>query len=45
MNKWIPGMNVYAAWGIILPKNTQPEIKEWYLLKFSEAISGYAYLS
>jgi tripartite-type tricarboxylate transporter receptor subunit TctC len=40
MNKWIPGMNVYAAWGIILPKGTAPEITKWYVDNFSRAIKS-----
>lgn len=38
MDKWIPGMHVYAAWAIILPKGTAPEIKKWYVDNFSRAI-------
>lgn len=38
MNRWVPGMNVYAAWGIILPKDTAPEIVKWYSDNFSRAI-------
>lgn len=38
MNKWVPGMNVYAAWGIILPKGTPSVIREWYVTEFSKAI-------
>jgi tripartite-type tricarboxylate transporter receptor subunit TctC len=38
MNKWIPGMNIYAAWGIILPKNTPIEIQQWYITLFSTTI-------
>lgn len=38
MNKWVPGMNVYAAWGIILPKGTDPEIRKWYVDNFAAAI-------
>jgi tripartite-type tricarboxylate transporter receptor subunit TctC len=38
MNKWVPGMNVYAGWGIILPKGTSPEIQKWYVDNFSKAI-------
>jgi tripartite-type tricarboxylate transporter receptor subunit TctC len=38
MNKWVPGMNVYAAWGIILPKNTPVEIQQWYVNTFSAVI-------
>lgn len=38
MNTYIPGMNVYAAWGIILPKGTSPVIIKWYVDNFSKAI-------
>lgn len=42
MNKWIPGMNVYAAWGIILPKGTSAEIQKWYVDNFAKAIKSPA---
>jgi tripartite-type tricarboxylate transporter receptor subunit TctC len=38
MNQWVPGMNVYAAWGIILPKNTPTDIQKWYVDTFSKSI-------
>jgi len=38
MKDLIPGMNVYAAWGIILPKNTDKEINDWYVTNFTNAI-------
>jgi len=38
MNKWIPGMNVYAAWGIVLPKDTPSEIVNWYVDNFANVI-------
>jgi tripartite-type tricarboxylate transporter receptor subunit TctC len=31
-------MNVYAGWGIILPKGSSPEIQKWYVDNFSKAI-------
>ena len=40
MNKWIPGMNVYAAWGIILPKGTDPQIQKWYVDNFAKVIKS-----
>jgi tripartite-type tricarboxylate transporter receptor subunit TctC len=40
MNKWVPGMNVYAAWGIILPKGTDPVIQKWYVDNFSKVIKS-----
>ena len=38
MNKWVPGMNVYAGWGIILPKGTSSAAQKWYIDNFSRAI-------
>jgi tripartite-type tricarboxylate transporter receptor subunit TctC len=38
MKDLIPGMNVYAAWGIVLPKNTDKEIIDWYVHNFTNAI-------
>lgn len=42
MNKWVPGLNVYAAWAIILPKGTDPDIQQWYVDEFSKAIRSPA---
>ena len=38
MNSVIPGANVYAGWGILLPKGTPPEITKWYTDNFVKAI-------
>jgi tripartite-type tricarboxylate transporter receptor subunit TctC len=38
MNKWVPGMNVYAGWGIILPKGASPDIQKWYVDNFAKVI-------
>lgn len=38
MNSVIPGANVYAGWGILLPKGTPPEITKWYTSNFIRAI-------
>lgn len=38
MNRWVPGMNVYAAWGIILPKGIDQDIVKWYVENFSRTI-------
>lgn len=38
MNKYVPGMNVYGGWGILLPKNTPPEVKSWYVNEFAKSI-------
>jgi len=40
MNKFVPGLNVYAAWGIILPKNTPKEIVDWYVTNFGKALKS-----
>jgi len=38
MNRWVPEMNVYGAWGIILPKGTDQDIVKWYVENFSRTI-------
>lgn len=38
MHDYVAGANVYAAWGIILPKNTPKEIVDWYTTTFASAI-------
>jgi tripartite-type tricarboxylate transporter receptor subunit TctC len=43
LNTVVPGINVYAAWSIELPKNTSPEIVEWYRQAFSQAIRSEEY--
>jgi len=40
MKDFIPGMNVYAAWGIIFPKGTDTEIINWYVASFKTAINS-----
>ena len=40
MNRWVSGMNVYAAWGIILPKGTDQDIVKWYVESFSRTIKS-----
>lgn len=40
MDTVVPGLHVYAGWGILLPKNTAPEIARWYTDNFREAIKG-----
>ena len=39
-NKTVPGLNVYACWNIVLPKNTNSEITDWYATEFIEAIQS-----
>jgi len=38
MSSVVPGLNVYAGWGILLPKNTPPEITKWYVDNFAKAV-------
>lgn len=40
MSDYVPGMNVYAGWSIILPKGTNKEIVDWYVKNFSQAINS-----
>lgn len=40
MNKHIKGLNVYAGWGLILPKNTPKEVVDWYVVNFVKAINS-----
>jgi tripartite-type tricarboxylate transporter receptor subunit TctC len=40
MESVVPGLHVYAGWGILLPKNTPPEIAQWYTENFRLAIRG-----
>lgn len=43
LNEWVPGINVYAAWSIELPKDTPQEIVDWYQQKFSAAVHSEEY--
>ena len=38
MQTVVPGANVYAGWGILLPKGTPPEVVRWYTDNFVRAI-------
>lgn len=38
MKDYIPGLNVYACWNLMLPKGTSPEIQKWYHDNFVPAI-------
>jgi tripartite-type tricarboxylate transporter receptor subunit TctC len=38
MSTVVPGLNVYAGWGILLPKDTSPEITKWYVDNFAKAV-------
>jgi tripartite-type tricarboxylate transporter receptor subunit TctC len=43
LNTVSPGINVYAAWSIQLPKGTPQEIVDWYQKTFSIAIKSKEY--
>jgi len=38
MSSVVPGLNVYAGWGILLPKGAPPEVTKWYVDNFSRAV-------
>jgi tripartite-type tricarboxylate transporter receptor subunit TctC len=40
MKDYVPGMNVYAAWGIIFPKGTNQDVIDWYVTVFRNAINS-----
>lgn len=40
MNQYVPGLNVYACWNLILPKKTPPEVLEWYQRYFIPAVNS-----
>jgi tripartite-type tricarboxylate transporter receptor subunit TctC len=42
MQTVVPGANVYAGWGILLPKHTPPEVVGWYTDNFVRAIRSEA---
>ena len=43
LNEWVPGINVYAAWSIELPKGTPPDVVAWYQKQFSDAVHSKEY--
>ena len=38
-----PGINVYAAWSIQLPKGTPNDVVEWYQREFARAVRSEEY--
>jgi tripartite-type tricarboxylate transporter receptor subunit TctC len=38
MDTVVPGLHVYAGWGILLPRNTPAEVAQWYTNNFRTAI-------
>ena len=43
LNTVAPGINVYAAWSIELPKGTNKDIVDWYQREFSAAVRSEEY--
>lgn len=43
LNTVAPGINVYAAWSIQLPPNTDKEIVAWYQREFARAVRSKEY--
>lgn len=40
---YVPGLNVYGCWNIVLPKGTDPAIQKWYVDKFVPALRTAEY--
>lgn len=43
LNTVAPGINVYAAWSIELPKGTPKEVVDWYQREFAAAVRSEEY--
>jgi tripartite-type tricarboxylate transporter receptor subunit TctC len=40
MKDYVPNLNVYACWNLILPKNTPQEVQDWYHNAFIPALNS-----
>ncbi len=40
MKDYIPNLNVYACWNLILPRNTSQEIQDWYHATFIPVLNS-----
>jgi tripartite-type tricarboxylate transporter receptor subunit TctC len=40
MNHYVPGLNVYACWNLILPRNTPQDVQDWYHEQFVSAVNS-----
>ena len=38
MKDYVPGLNVYACWNLMLPKGTPQDVQDWYHKEFVSAI-------
>jgi tripartite-type tricarboxylate transporter receptor subunit TctC len=41
----VPGLKVYAGWILVLPPSTPDTIVNWYMDKFSRAVTSQEYLT
>lgn len=40
MKDYVPGLNVYGCWNVVLPKGTDPAIQKWYVDNFVPALKS-----
>lgn len=40
MKDYVPGLNVYGCWNLVLPKGTDPAIQKWYVDNFVPALKS-----
>ena len=40
MNRYVPGLNVYACWNLVLPRNTPQDVQDWYHEHFVSAVNS-----
>ena len=40
MKDYVPGLNVYACWNLILPKNTPEDVQDWYHKNFIPVLNS-----
>jgi tripartite-type tricarboxylate transporter receptor subunit TctC len=40
MKDYMPGLNIYGCWNIVLPKGTPKDVQEWYRTNFVPAINS-----
>jgi tripartite-type tricarboxylate transporter receptor subunit TctC len=40
MNHYVPGLNLYACWNLILPPGTPQEVQDWYAKHFVTVVNS-----
>ena len=40
MKDYVPGLNVYACWNLVLPRNTPQDVQDWYHRHFIPALNA-----